>query len=77
MCSDPVYPRVNAHARSILFGLPAGSYGAANVYMEHEYGISQDKFPWLFWATTSWNVGECRLHIEKRTHLRHMAQTPC
>jgi hypothetical protein len=25
--------------------------------MEAEFGISQDNFPWLYWATASWNVG--------------------
>lgn len=42
---------------SILTGLPAGSYSAGNSYMEQAFGISQDNFPWLTWATTSWNVG--------------------
>ncbi|OWZ69856.1 hypothetical protein AYX14_04770 [Cryptococcus neoformans] len=42
---------------SILTGLPAGSYSAGNSYMEQDFGISQDNFPWLTWATASWNVG--------------------
>lgn len=42
---------------SILTGLPAGAYGSGNVQMEAEFGISQDNFPWLYWATASWNVG--------------------
>jgi MFS family permease len=25
--------------------------------MEAEFGISQANFPWLYWATASWNVG--------------------
>jgi len=25
--------------------------------MEQAFGISQDNFPWLYWATTSWNLG--------------------
>lgn len=25
--------------------------------MEQAFGISQDNFPWLTWATASWNVG--------------------
>jgi hypothetical protein len=37
--------------------LPAGAYGSGNVQMEAEFGISQDSFPWLYWATASWNVG--------------------
>lgn len=28
--------------------------------MEQDFGISQDNFPWLTWATASWNVGESR-----------------
>jgi len=40
-----------------LTGLPAGAYGSGNVQMEAEFGISQDNFPWLYWATASWNVG--------------------
>ncbi|OCF31601.1 multidrug transporter [Kwoniella heveanensis BCC8398] len=42
---------------SILTGLPAGAYSAGNTYMEQDFGISQDNFPWLTWATASWNVG--------------------
>lgn len=42
---------------SILTGLPAGAYGSGNVQMEAEFGISQANFPWLYWATASWNVG--------------------
>ncbi|KAK7560721.1 putative MFS multidrug transporter [Phyllosticta citricarpa] len=42
---------------SILTGLPAGAYGGGNTQMEQRFNISQDNFPWLFWATTSWNVG--------------------
>lgn len=45
---------------SILTGLPAGSYSAGNSYMEQDFGISQDNFPWLTWATASWNVGGSR-----------------
>jgi len=43
--------------RSILFGLPAGAYGSGNAYMEEEFDISQENFPTLYWATTSWNIG--------------------
>jgi hypothetical protein len=25
--------------------------------MEDEFGVSQEKFPTLYWATTSWNIG--------------------
>ncbi|KAL0263160.1 hypothetical protein SLS55_002137 [Diplodia seriata] len=42
---------------SILTGLPAGAYGGGNEQMETRFNISQDSFPHLFWATTSWNVG--------------------
>ncbi|ODN92741.1 multidrug transporter [Cryptococcus wingfieldii CBS 7118] len=42
---------------SILTGLPAGAYGAGNEYMEEAYGIDQTNFPWLQWATCSWNIG--------------------
>lgn len=42
---------------SILTGLPAGAYGGGNTQMEQRFHISQDNFPWLFWATTSWNIG--------------------
>ncbi|KZF22902.1 MFS general substrate transporter [Xylona heveae TC161] len=42
---------------SILTGLPAGSYGAGDAGMEAKFHISQQHFPWLFWATTSWNIG--------------------
>lgn len=28
--------------------------------MEQDFGINQDNFPWLTWATASWNVGESR-----------------
>ncbi|OJD36188.1 mfs multidrug transporter [Diplodia corticola] len=42
---------------SILTGLSAGAYGGGNEQMETRFNISQDTFPTLFWATTSWNVG--------------------
>ncbi|KAK8865569.1 hypothetical protein IAR55_000713 [Kwoniella newhampshirensis] len=42
---------------SILTGLPAGAYSAGNTYMEQDFGISQDRQPWLTWGTTSWNIG--------------------
>ncbi|KAF2144144.1 uncharacterized protein K452DRAFT_246347 [Aplosporella prunicola CBS 121167] len=42
---------------SILTGLPAGAYGGGNDQMEKQFNISEDNFPWLFWATTSWNIG--------------------
>jgi hypothetical protein len=25
--------------------------------MEDEFGVSQENFPTLYWATTSWNIG--------------------
>ncbi|KAF3391668.1 hypothetical protein F1880_007941 [Penicillium rolfsii] len=42
---------------SILTGLPAGSYGAGNVWMEQRFHVQNEPFPNLAWATTSWNMG--------------------
>ncbi|KAJ5887201.1 hypothetical protein N7504_011248 [Penicillium tannophilum] len=42
---------------SILTGLPAGSYGAGNNYMEQRFHVQNTPFPNLAWATTSWNMG--------------------
>ncbi|KAJ5475379.1 hypothetical protein N7539_008445, partial [Penicillium diatomitis] len=42
---------------SILTGLPAGSYGASNVWMEQQFHVQNQPFPNLAWATTSWNMG--------------------
>ncbi|CAD6506165.1 BgTH12-07095 [Blumeria graminis f. sp. triticale] len=42
---------------SVLFGLPAGAYGAGNYEMSRLFGIPNEKFPYLYLATTSWNVG--------------------
>ncbi|KAF2716778.1 MFS general substrate transporter [Polychaeton citri CBS 116435] len=42
---------------SILTGLPAGAYSSANQYMSEEWHVANDDFPWLSWATASWNVG--------------------
>jgi MFS family permease len=42
---------------SVNFGLPAGAYGSGNAGMEREFNIDQTNFPWLYWATTSWNMG--------------------
>ncbi|CAG8049124.1 unnamed protein product [Penicillium nalgiovense] len=42
---------------SILTGLPAGSYGAGNKYMEQRFHVQNEPFPNLAWATTSWNMG--------------------
>lgn len=47
----------NLKCSSILFGLPAGAYGAGNDEMSKVFNISNDGFPYLFLATTSWNVG--------------------
>lgn len=44
-------------SRSILTGLPAGSYGAGNDYMEQRFHVQNEPFPNLAWATTSWNMG--------------------
>ena len=46
-----------ANARSILTGLPAGSYGAGNNGMSERFHVQNEPFPNLFWATTSWNMG--------------------
>ncbi|KAJ6103509.1 hypothetical protein N7486_005936 [Penicillium sp. IBT 16267x] len=42
---------------SILTGLPAGSYGAGNNYMEQRFHVQNTPFPNLTWAITSWNMG--------------------
>ncbi|KAJ5818956.1 hypothetical protein N7474_004547 [Penicillium riverlandense] len=42
---------------SILTGLPAGSYGAGNKWMEQRFHVQNTPFPNLAWATTSWNMG--------------------
>ncbi|KAJ5592037.1 uncharacterized protein N7459_002406 [Penicillium hispanicum] len=42
---------------SILTGLPAGSYGAGNAWMEQQFHVQNTPFPNLAWATTSWNMG--------------------
>ncbi|KAJ6006825.1 hypothetical protein N7451_004769 [Penicillium sp. IBT 35674x] len=47
----------NDEYSSILTGLPAGSYGAGNDYMEQRFHVQNTPFPNLAWATTSWNMG--------------------
>ncbi|RAL61083.1 hypothetical protein DID88_010424 [Monilinia fructigena] len=42
---------------SILFGLPAGAYGAGNDEMSALFNVSNSGFPYLYFATTSWNMG--------------------
>ncbi|RHZ44060.1 putative MFS multidrug transporter [Aspergillus thermomutatus] len=42
---------------SILTGLPAGTYGSGNNWMEQEWHVQNSPFPNLYWATTSWNMG--------------------
>lgn len=42
---------------SILTGLPAGSYSAANDQMSSLWHVQNDPFPNLTWATVSWNMG--------------------
>ncbi|KAH6872585.1 MFS multidrug transporter-like protein [Alternaria rosae] len=42
---------------SILTGLPAGSYGAGNEWMETQFNVQNEPFPNLYWATCSWNMG--------------------
>lgn len=42
---------------SVNFGLPAGAYGSGNDDMEKLFHIDQTNFPWLYFATTSWNIG--------------------
>ncbi|KAE8444913.1 hypothetical protein EG329_014161 [Mollisiaceae sp. DMI_Dod_QoI] len=42
---------------SILFGLPAGAYGAGNDRMPRVFNVSNDGFPYLYFATTSWDIG--------------------
>ncbi|KAJ5362666.1 hypothetical protein N7541_003510 [Penicillium brevicompactum] len=42
---------------SILTGLPAGTYGSGNDWMEKEFNVQNSPFPNLYWATTSWNMG--------------------
>ncbi|TGO82171.1 hypothetical protein BPOR_0901g00060 [Botrytis porri] len=43
--------------RSILFGVPAGVYGAGNDEMSALFNFSNSGFPYLFFAKTSWNIG--------------------
>ncbi|KAL4917733.1 major facilitator superfamily domain-containing protein [Aspergillus aurantiobrunneus] len=42
---------------SILTGLPAGTYGSGNDWMEKQFHVQNSPFPNLYWATTSWNMG--------------------
>ncbi|CAG8942471.1 unnamed protein product [Penicillium salamii] len=42
---------------SILTGLPAGTYGSGNDWMEEQFHVQNSPFPNLYWATTSWNMG--------------------
>lgn len=42
---------------SILTGLPAGTYGSGNDWMEKQFNVQNLPFPNLYWATTSWNMG--------------------
>lgn len=42
---------------SILTGLPAGTYGSGNDWMESEFHVQNSPFPNLYWATTSYNMG--------------------
>ncbi|KAG9836457.1 putative multidrug transporter, partial [Aureobasidium melanogenum] len=42
---------------SILTGLPAGSYSAANDQMSSLWHVQNEPFPNLTWATVSWNMG--------------------
>ncbi|KAI9370274.1 major facilitator superfamily domain-containing protein [Aspergillus egyptiacus] len=42
---------------SILTGLPAGSYGSGNIWMEERFHVQNSPFPNLYWATCSWNMG--------------------
>ncbi|KAJ5926407.1 hypothetical protein N7516_008180 [Penicillium verrucosum] len=42
---------------SILTGLPAGTYGSGNDWMEKQFNVQNSPFPNLYWATTSWNMG--------------------
>lgn len=53
----PLNFRRLTHPSSILTGLPAGSYGAGNNYMEPLFHVQNTPFPNLAWATTSWNMG--------------------
>ncbi|PYH94887.1 MFS general substrate transporter, partial [Aspergillus ellipticus CBS 707.79] len=42
---------------SVLTGIPAGSYGSGNSWMESLFHVQNTPFPNLYWATTSWNMG--------------------
>ncbi|KAH0296332.1 putative multidrug transporter, partial [Aureobasidium melanogenum] len=42
---------------SILTGLPAGSYSAANDQMSSLWHVQNEPFPNLTWSTVSWNMG--------------------
>ncbi|KAG0155520.1 hypothetical protein PDIDSM_1097 [Penicillium digitatum] len=46
---------------SILTGLPAGTYGSGNDWMEKEFNVQNSPFPNLYWATTSWNMASGRM----------------
>ncbi|KAJ5794319.1 hypothetical protein N7457_000918 [Penicillium paradoxum] len=41
---------------SVLTGLPAGTYGSANDWIEKEFNVPKSPFPNLYWVTTSWNM---------------------
>ncbi|KAF7886133.1 hypothetical protein EAF00_010236 [Botryotinia globosa] len=41
----------------ILFGLPAGAYGAGNDEMSALFNFSNSGFPYSFFATPAWNIG--------------------
>ncbi|KAL5343991.1 major facilitator superfamily domain-containing protein [Aspergillus crustosus] len=42
---------------SILTGLPAGTYGSGNDWMQNQFHVQNSPFPNLYWATCSWNMG--------------------
>lgn len=53
----PVWIHADSISSSILTGLPAGAYGSGNDQMSAEFNVDNSGFPWLNWATTSWNMG--------------------
>ncbi|KAK3721768.1 hypothetical protein LTR37_002933 [Vermiconidia calcicola] len=42
---------------SLLTGIPAGAYGAANSQMSRSWHVNEAEFPYLSFALVSWNMG--------------------
>jgi MFS family permease len=48
---------LTSKCRSVLFGLPARAYDSGNDEMSRVFHVQNDDFPFLYFATTSWNMG--------------------